>query len=159
MLMQKNQLDGATEQFLKSNQFQPTNAVANYQLALIYQSRRDFQRAIDYYHKTIQARPDMVEALNNLAWLLAANHDSAVRNGTEAVQLAERACKLNDFKTPVLIGTLAAAYAEAGRFGDAVTTAEKARELALAAGQKETADRNGELIELYRAGRAYHEAE
>jgi tetratricopeptide (TPR) repeat protein len=116
-------------------------------------------KAIDYYHKTIQAQPDMIEALNNLAWLLAANHDSAVRNGTEAVKLAERACKLNDYKTPVLVGTLAAAYAEAGRFGDAVTTAEKARELALAAGQKETADRNGELLELYRAGRPYHEAE
>jgi len=60
---------------------------------------------------------------------------------------------------PVLVGTLAAAYAEAGRFGEAVTTAEKARDLALAAGQKETADKNTELLELYRAGQAYHEAE
>jgi protein O-mannosyl-transferase len=159
MLMQKNQLDDATEQLLKSNRIQPTNAVANYQLALIYQSRKDMQKAVEYYHKSIQAQPDMIEALNNLAWLLAANHDAAVRNGTEAVKLAERACQLNDYKTPVLVGTLAAAYAEAGRFGDAVTTAEKARELALAAGQKETADRNAELLELYRAGRAYHEAE
>jgi tetratricopeptide (TPR) repeat protein len=159
MLMQKNKLDDAREEFLKANRIQPANAVANYQLALIYQSRKEMQKAIEYYHKTIQAQPDMVEALNNLAWLLAANHDSAVRNGSEAVNLAERACKLSDYKTPVLVGTLAAAYAEAGRFGDAVTTAEKARELALAAGQKETADRNGELLELYRAGRAYHEAE
>jgi hypothetical protein len=101
----------------------------------------------------------MIEALNNLAWLLAANRDAAVRNGAEAVNLAERACKLSDYKTPVFIGTLAAAYAEAGRFGDAVTTAEKARDLALAAGEKVTADKNSELLELYRAGRAYHEAE
>src|SRR4029077_4506824 len=139
MLMQKNQLDDAAEEFLKANRIQPTNTVANYQLALIYQSRKEIQKAIEYYHKTIQAQPDMVEALNNLAWLLAANHDAAVRNGAEAVNLAERACKLSDYKTPVLVGTLAAAYAEAGRFGDAVTTAEKARDLALAAGQKETA--------------------
>jgi tetratricopeptide (TPR) repeat protein len=159
MLMQKNQLDDAADEFLKANRIQPANAVANYQLALIYQSRKEVPKAIEYYHKTIQAQPDMIEALNNLAWLLAANHDSAVRNGSEAVNLAERACKLSDYKTPVLVGTLAAAYAEAGRFGDAVTTAEKARELALAAGQKETADRNGELLELYRTGRAYHEAE
>jgi protein O-mannosyl-transferase len=158
-LMQKNQLDDAAEEFLKANRIQPTNAVANYQLALIYQSRKEIQKAIEYYHKTIQAQPDMVEALNNLAWLLAANHDAGVRNGSEAVNLAERACKLSDYKTPVLVGTLAAAYAEAGRFGDAVTAAEKARDLALAAGQKETADRNNELLELYRAGRAYHEAE
>jgi tetratricopeptide (TPR) repeat protein len=159
MLMQKNQLDDASEEFLKANRIQPTNAVANYQLALIYQSRKEIQKAIEYYHKTIQAQPDMVEALNNLAWLLAANHDAGVRNGSEAVNLAERACKLSDYKAPVLIGTLAAAYAEAGRFGDAVTTAEKARDLALAAGQKETADKNNELLEIYRAGRAYHEAE
>jgi tetratricopeptide (TPR) repeat protein len=159
MLIQENKLDAAADEFLKASRIQPTNAVANYQLALIYQSRKEMQKAIEYYHKTIQAQPEMIEALNNLAWLLAANHDSAVRNGTEAVNLAERACKLSDYKAPVLVGTLAAAYAEAGRFGDAVTAAEKARELAAAAGQKETADRNGELLELYRAGRAYHEAE
>jgi len=159
MLMQKNQLDEAAEEFLKANRIQPTNAVANYQLALIYQSRKEMPKAIAYYHKTLEAQPQMIEALNNLAWLLAANHDSAVRNGSEAVSLAERACKLSDYRTPVLIGTLAAAYAEAGRFADAVTTAEKARDLALAAGQKDTADKNSELLELYRAGRAYHEAE
>jgi hypothetical protein len=101
----------------------------------------------------------MIEALNNFAWLLAANHDPVVRNGTEAVTLAEHACKLSEYKMPVLVGTLAAAYAEAGRYAEAVTTAEKARDLAIAAGQKETADKNNDLLQVYRAGRAYHEAE
>jgi tetratricopeptide (TPR) repeat protein len=159
ILMRKNRLDEAVEEFLKASRLQPTNVVANYQLALIYQSRKEMPKAIEYYHKTLQAQPDMIEALNNLAWLLAANRDPAVRNGAEAVNLAERACKLSDYKMPVFIGTLAAAYAEAGRFGDAVPTAEKARDLALAVGEKGTADRNSELLELYRAGRAYHEAE
>jgi Tfp pilus assembly protein PilF len=159
MLMEKNQVDEAAKEFLQATRVQPTNAVANYQLALIYQSRKETQKAIDYYHRTLHAQPDFVEALNNLAWLLAANHDSAIRNGTEAAGLAERACKLTDYKTPVFIGTLAAAYAEAGRFAEAVTTAEKARDLALAVGQKETAERNAELLELYRAGHPYHEAE
>lgn len=159
LLMQKNQSEGATKEFLESSRLQPTNAIANYQLALIYQGRKETQKAIEYYQKTLQAQPDLIEGLNNLAWLLAANHDPALRNGTEAVTLAERACKLSEYKTPVLIGTLAAAYAEAGRYADAVQTAETARDLAMAAGQKETADRNNELLQFYRAGRAYHEAE
>ena len=76
----------------------------------------------------------MVEALNNLAWLLAAHPSDALRNGAEAVRLAERACELSEHREPVMLGTLAAAYAEAGRFGDAVKTAEKARDLAAATG-------------------------
>ena len=63
--------------------------------------------------------------LNNLAWILAASADPQVRNGPEAVLLAERACKLTDYKKPLLVGTLAAAYAEAGRFPEAVATARK----------------------------------
>jgi hypothetical protein len=54
---------------------------------------------------------------------------------------------------------LAAAYAEAGRFPDAVISAEKAQALALAAGQAAIAQRNQELLALYRAGRAYHESQ
>jgi tetratricopeptide (TPR) repeat protein len=159
MLAEKNQREEATKEFMEATHLQPTNAVANYQLALIYQGRKETQKAIDYYNKTLHAQPDFIEALNNLAWLLAANHDPALRNGPEAVTLAESACKLSEYKTPVFVGTLAAAYAEAGRYAEAVTTAEKARDLAAAAGQKETADRNNELLQLYRAGRAYHEAE
>jgi hypothetical protein len=73
--------------------------------------------------------------------------------------LAERACKVTDYEEPLLVGTLAAAYAEAGRFPEAVSTAEKARALALAAGLTEVAQRNKELLEIYRAGRPYHEPE
>jgi hypothetical protein len=58
---------------------------------------------------------------------------------------------------PLLIGSLGAAYAEAGRFDDAVRTAEKARALALALGQKDVAAKNEELLQIYQSRRAYHE--
>src|SRR5208282_4046607 len=106
-----------------------------------------------------QAQPDWPESLNNLAWILAANPDSQVRNGAEAVALAERACKLTEYKQPIMVGTLAAANAEAGRFPEAVNFAEKARSLAFAAGQTDVAQKNEELLKLYRAGRAYHESQ
>ena len=102
-------------------------------------------------HEALKALPDFPEALNNLAWLLAANPDPQVRNGHEAVNLAERACKLTEYKQPIMIGTLAAAYAEAGRFPEAVITAEKAETLAKQSNQMEVAARNRSLLELYRS--------
>jgi protein O-mannosyl-transferase len=159
VLLEKSRLDEATAQFQEAVRLQPTNAIANYQLALIHQGRKETSAAIDCYHKALKAQPDWPESLNNLAWILAAHPDAGLRNGAEAVTLAERACKLSDYKEAVFVGTLAAAYAEAGRFPEAVSSAEKARSLALAAGQKDIAQKNQELLELYRAGRAYHETE
>jgi hypothetical protein len=73
------------------------------------------------------------------------------------VRLAERACQTTEYKVAAVVGTLAAAYAEAGRFDDAVATSEKARELALSLGQKEVADKNAEMMQLFKAGKPYHE--
>ena len=113
--------------------------------------------AIDQYRQALALVPDLVPALNNLAWILATDPDARNRNGAEAVQLAERACALTDYQTPVLIGTLAAAYAEAGRFKEAVATAQRARNLARAAGQPEVAEKNRQLLELYQSGRPYRQ--
>jgi hypothetical protein len=102
-------------------------------------------------------KPDYVEALNNVAWILATDREEAVRNGTEAVRLATRACELTGYKEAHVLGTLAAAYAEVGRFAEAVETAQKTCELALAAGKKETADTARARLKLYQAGKPYHE--
>jgi hypothetical protein len=58
----------------------------------------------------------------------------------------------------LFLGTLAAAYAESGRFPEAVTTAEKAEQLATTAGLTAAAAKNRQLLELYRAGKPYHES-
>ena len=105
------------------------------------------------YRLALQLQPDQVQALNNLAWLLAASPADNLRDGAEAVRLAERACALSEQREPVFLGTLAAAYAEAGRFEDAIKAAEKARDTATAAGLKDVAERNSQLLSLYRAGK------
>jgi tetratricopeptide (TPR) repeat protein len=135
----------------------PSFAVAYYWRAVVQTTQKQFEEAIADYRRALELRPDLVEALNNLAWILAANTDARFRDGHEAVRLAERACDLTKYQTPFFIGTLAAAYAEAGRFPEAIKTAEKARALALAAGQDARAKKNLELLELYRSERAYHE--
>ena len=142
-LLNRGRIDEAAAQFSEAVRLQATNSLANYQLALIHQGRKQTRAAMECFRKALKAQPDWPETLNNLAWILASNPDSTQRNGAEAVTLAERACKLTDYKEPLLVGTLAAAYAEAGRFPEAVIAAEKARALALAAGRRKSRRRTG----------------
>jgi hypothetical protein len=90
-----------------------------------------------------------------LAWILATHRDLALRNGARAVVLAERACQATDYKRPAYLQTLAAAYAEAGRFAEALDAAERAQNLLAAASPEEA--RNKEMLERFRAGRPYRE--
>jgi hypothetical protein len=94
--------------------------------------------------------------LNDLAWIRATEQDPQVRNGAQAVSMAERACQVTAFQEPQFLGTLAAAYAEVGRFSDAVKMAEQAKNLAAAQGKEVIVQRNQQLLELYRAGKPYH---
>jgi tetratricopeptide (TPR) repeat protein len=98
------------------------------------------------------------EILNNLAWQLATCPDSKVRDGTRAVRLAQRACELTHYRKTIMVGTLAAAYAEAGRFDEAIATAQRACDLASESGKQELLKKNQDMLALYRAHQPYHEA-
>lgn len=113
--------------------------------------------AIAHCRAALRLEPDAPEALNNLAWLLATAHEPRLRNGFEAVQLAERACALTGFNDARCLGTLAAAYAEASRFEDAIVTAEKAIAQARSTGDTKLAKALVHLVQLFRAGKPYHE--
>jgi tetratricopeptide (TPR) repeat protein len=123
---------------------------------LLFQTGDSRQAAVQF-RKVLLLNPDLPEPLNNLAWLLATCSDDTVRDGAEAIRHAERACKLTGFKQTGMISTLAAAYAEAGRFPEAVTTAEMAVRLQTANGETRLAAINNQLLPLYRAGIPYHE--
>ena len=81
---------------------------------------------------------------------------ASVRNGW-SVRLAERACELTDRKEAAFLGTLDAAYAEAGRFADAIATAKQARELARANGQEDLAGLAESRLKLYESGQPYRQ--
>ncbi len=147
-------------------------AIENYRLAIQINSNRPetffhlgmtlgqlgrTREAVAQYREALRLNPDLAGALNNLAWVLAASSDDDLRDGAEAVRLAEHTCELTHDGEPLFIGTLAAAYAEAGHFPEAVITAEKAERLATTAGQTAVAANNRHLLELYRAGKPYHE--
>ena len=92
-----------------------------------------------------------------LTWLLAVYKDAEFHNSEKAVQLAERACELTNHNEPGMLDTLAVAYAAAGRFNEAVTTAEKALELAEPLQQKQLTEEIQNHLDNYRAGRSYIE--
>ena len=156
-LVAKGQFDEAIENYYKAIRINPNYAEALNNLGIALADKGRFGEAIEAFRKAIQSKPDFSEALNNLAWVLATSSDAGLRNGAEAVRLAERACELTHYGEPSFIGTLAAAYAEAGRFPEAVTAAEKAAQLATDAGSKKPAEENRQRLELYRTGKPYHE--
>jgi tetratricopeptide (TPR) repeat protein len=126
------------------------------ELATVYYASGDPHRAVEQFRQVLGLKPDHVEALNNLAWILATCPDDTIRDGVEAVRCAERACQLTAFKRAGMVGTLAAAYAEAGRFPEAVSTAEAAVRLATADGDAQFAAMNQRLLMLYRTGKPWH---
>jgi hypothetical protein len=130
---------------------------AYYNLALAYVALGRQAEAIPQYRKALELKPDLLVALNDLAWILATHPQAELRNGAEAVRLAEKACQLAGDKEPRYWGTLDAAYAEAGRFGDAIVTARTTHGLAKAAGQSNVANAARERIELYRAKQPFRQ--
>jgi Flp pilus assembly protein TadD len=109
--------------------------------------------AVDHFQEAIRLRPDWVQAWADLAWLRATSPDASTRDPTEAVRLASRAAELSGGRDPAILDTLAAAYASAGRFEEAIRTAELAESLCAAGSTPELAAEIRARLDLYRAGR------
>ena len=107
--------------------------------------------ALEHYLAALKLKPDSPEILNNLAWLLATSQDGKVRDGNRAVAYARRACELTQYGQIVFLGTLGAAYAEAGKFEEAMAAAKSACDLAAKNGDSDLLQKNQELLRLYRA--------
>ncbi len=102
------------------------------------------------YRKVLKRRPGDPVISNNLAWLLATCADPAVRKPSEAIRLAESVCEKSRRKLPSTLDTLAAAYAAAGRFDDAVSTMNEALSLLPSAGQIVNSDVMRDRLLLYK---------
>jgi tetratricopeptide (TPR) repeat protein len=119
-LAMKGNLDEAEAQFRKAVELDPAHARSLFNLGLVLFERGKAEAAIAPWRKAIETSPDYLEALKQTAWMLATHPDPAVRNGSDALKFAERAARLTSRKDPAALQILAAAYAEAGRFDDAV---------------------------------------
>lgn len=157
MFVREDRIEQAESEFKSVLVLQPTLWQAHYGLATALVRRGKIPEAIQHYREVLAAQPDFVEVLNRLAWLLAVHPDPRVRNGPHAVELAGRACRLTGNRQPGVLRTLAAAYAEAGHFAEAIRSAQEAQRLAEAAGQAELARKNQQLLQLLQTGQPYRE--
>jgi Flp pilus assembly protein TadD len=127
------------------------------QLASLLYANGDSRQAVTHLRGALALKPDQAETLNNLAWILATCPDDSVRDGAEAVRCAKEACRETGFKRAEMMSVLAAAYAEAGRFPEAINTAEGATRIAAAAGDRRSVAINNKLLINYHAGKPWHE--
>ena len=157
-LASRGRTDEAIAHFRAAVKIKPDYANAHYNLVCALASRGRIDEAITHYHKFLEIKPDDIHALNDLAWLRATCPKSSFRDGAEGVALAQRALRLSDGREPIILDTLAAAYAEAGRFPDAVQTARKALELAERQNKAALAKNVKARMRLYEAGTPYRES-
>jgi Flp pilus assembly protein TadD len=156
-LVKKGRVDEAITQYQTALRIKPDYAEAHNNLGNALVEKGKVDEAITQYQTALQIKPNYAEAHNNLAWELATASQASLRNGGKAVELAERANQLTGGENPLILHTLAAAYAEAGRFGDAMQSAQKAIELAQAAGQPDMAGQFTGELKLYEAGLPFHQ--
>jgi tetratricopeptide (TPR) repeat protein len=154
LIQQGKMIEGSTH-LVKAVRLDPHNPKFRFNLALALDQQMKSREAISQYRETLNLRPDYPEALEGLAKILACNPDMNLRDGAEAVRLAERACELTNHQQPPMLMTLASAYAEAGRFPDALETAQKARALALTQDRYDWVHTTDKLIEHFKNGRAF----
>jgi tetratricopeptide (TPR) repeat protein len=145
----------AAELFAKTVDPNSTDPNAHYQFAVALAHSQKTQDALSQYASALLLQPDFPDALDGLSWILSTNSDPKFRNGAEAVRMAQRACELTGEKDPEKLKTLSAAYAEAGRFDDAVASAQRAHELAGAAGRTDLARECERMLESFKAAKPW----
>ena len=151
-LLKKGQVAEAMVHYRKFLELEPANVEARNTLgtALIQQGR--VREAIDQWREALATQPDNGNAASNLAWVFATCPEDSIRNGAQAVELAEKAFRISGGKIPMIYRVLAAAYAETGRFADALETAQRGAELATVQRNPALAAELENNIALYRSG-------
>jgi tetratricopeptide (TPR) repeat protein len=156
-LVDKRDFNGAISHWEKVVEFDPNHADAHGNLGSAFYVRGDVVKALFHWRESIRLEPDVVPRLNQTALVLATNPDASVRNGTEAVELAQRAVRLTGARDPVLLNTLAAAQAETGQFPEAVETLRRAIDLAAARGDRALVETLQARQTLYRSGAPFRD--
>jgi tetratricopeptide (TPR) repeat protein len=158
-LLQMGRVDEAITHCRQAVQIRPDFAEAHNNLGLAFFRQGRMDEAIAQYQKALEIKPADPSVQNNLAWLLATCPEASLRNGDKAVELARRANALTGGENPIILRTLASAFAEAGRFSEAVEAAQRALRVAEAQANTGLAGQLQSEIKLYQAGSPFHRPE
>ena len=141
--------DQAMEHYRRAVALRPDNIDARGNLGQLLSIQGRAAEAADQFREALVLNADHLQALTGLAWIRATAWDPDLRNAGEAVQLAERAAARN--RDVAVLDALAAAYASAGRYEEAITVARMGLELAVSAGQVPVAAQFRQRLELYQS--------
>jgi Flp pilus assembly protein TadD len=156
-LANRGQLDEAIAQFERALKIKADDVGLHSNLANALAACGRPTEALVHYETALKLQPNHVETQKNLAWLRATCSQASLRNGAEAVELAERANKLCGGRRPDVLDCLAAAYAAAGWFPEALATARQALELATQKNAHALADGLRARIAVYEAGKPFYQ--
>jgi len=158
LLFLRQEYGEAAAQYSEAVHLNPTNAGIRFNAGLAFLKVGRFDEAREQLNEAARLRPDWPEPLTVQAWALATSSEDRVRNGAEAVRLAEKAAALAAHPQPATLNILAAAYAEAGRFDDALTTANQALDLAKQSGRTNLIGKLERAIEFYQSHKPLRES-
>ena len=136
---------------------QPGTVEPHQILAGIYSTSKRTREAAKEYAAAVSLDQNWAEGLNALAWILATHTNSVMRDGAQAVHLATRACSLTGSTNAAFVETLAAAYAEAGMFAEAISYQQMACEIETAEGHGGQASYARQRLDLYRSQKPFRE--
>lgn len=151
-------LEPAREHYAEAVRLRPAHAPAHSSLGLVLMQLGRSREAVEQFDQALKLDARLLSALNNLAWILATAPEAGLRNGARALELATRADEVADGRSPGVLKTLAAAYAESGRFLQALEVAKRAQRLAREQGATELTAALDECLGLFESGRPCRDA-
>jgi tetratricopeptide (TPR) repeat protein len=154
---QIGRIPDAVAEYREALKLKPAYAEAHSNLGFALFQLGDLPEAIGHWQKAVELQPDNAGALNNLAWVLATCPVDQMRDGGKALALAQRASRL-DGANPIILRTLGAAYAETGRYAEAVKAVQSALSLAAAQGNGHLSSNLEAQIKLHEAGLPFRDA-
>jgi tetratricopeptide (TPR) repeat protein len=149
--MRQGDLDTAMREYQNELKIQPGFAPAHADLGLVLSQKAQIKQAVAEWEKAIELEPNNLNAACNLAWVLATQADASVRDGNKAIALAQHAVNLSGGTNPRILRLLAAAYAETGRFAQAIEVAQKAAQLAREQNNVDLAETLRRNVESFRS--------
>jgi tetratricopeptide (TPR) repeat protein len=156
-LLEMGLFDEAMQHYAAAERLAPDDPRPPYLMGKASLQQKRSAEAVAHFRDALRLAPGDFRTLTWLARVLSSDPDAKARNGVEAVPLAERANELTGASEAFVLDTLAMAYAEAGRFADAVRTAQQAIGIAAKAGANDDVAAVQQRLELYKSGQPYRE--
>ncbi len=132
LLLKRDRIDEAISHSEEALRIHSRNGSAHNTLAFGLFRKGRVDEAVAHWKESLEIRPDDMNAQAYLAWVLATSPDASLRDGAKAVELAKKVLEHDGHADVVVLRTLAAGYAESGRFSEAIETAQQALQLAIA---------------------------